>query len=248
MENSTDFAVVIPVLNEEGNIYALIQELAQLREELDDFEVIIVDDHSSDQTNMILNRLILQFHWLHVVRLRTQSGQSIALHYGISRATRPVIVTLDGDGQNDPADIKQLVATYRGLSSKSAFGLVTGCRRQRKDSWWRIFSSTSANTARRWLLKDNTPDSGCGIKVFSRELFLSLPFFNHMHRFLPALVHQRGGVVVSVEVNHRQRSSGRSHYGTFDRLHAGIVDVIGVLWLGRRAIPLKLIEEQRDEH
>jgi len=246
MGNKISFSVVIPVLNEEDNITPLILELEEVLQERDDSEVIFVDDHSTDQTPEILQRHKGKFPWLKVIRLSRQSGQSAALRYGVKKAAAPLIVTLDGDGQNDPADIKELVDVYHRLRKHNPCCLVNGWRARRKDSGWRRFSSSFANSIRSRLLRDDTPDSSCGIKAYPREVFLDLPPFNHMHRFIPALIRQRGGKVVSVEVNHRPRVTGQSHYGTLDRLFAGIIDMIGVLWLGRRAIQSGLIEEEQD--
>ena len=158
-----------------------------------------------------------------------------------------MIVTLDGDCQNDPADIQKFVDEYHrtktALNSQKTCCLVIGHRLLRRDTGWRKFSSYTAKIARRSLLGDDTPDSGCGLKAFSRETFMTLPRFNHMHRFLPTLIKQRGGEVVSMAVNHRERLSGNSHYGTLDRLFVGLDDLMGVLWLGRRAIPPNTISE-----
>jgi dolichol-phosphate mannosyltransferase len=244
MEEALQFSVVVPVLNEEENITPLILELKQVMKDQNAREVIFVDDHSTDDTSLILEKHRKNFLWLKVIRLSQQSGQSAALHYGVKGADSPLIVTLDGDGQNDPADIQHLVDTYHLVTRQSKHCLINGFRNQRKDSGWRRFSSSLANRVRRSLLKDDTPDSGCGIKAYSKETFLDLPAFNHMHRFLPALVCQRGGRVISVAVNHRPRSSGKSHYGTLDRLFAWIVDLVGVVWLGRRAIRSGLMEEK----
>lgn len=244
MKESIQCSVVIPVLNEEDNITPLVLELDQVMQGWEPFEVIFVDDHSTDRTPEVLLGHTMKFPWLRVVRLSRQSGQSAALCYGIRNARSSVIVSMDGDGQNDPADIQNLVEVYHRVSQHDPCCLVNGYRVQRKDSGWRRFSSSFANSVRSRLLGDDTPDSGCGIKVYSRESFLELSSFNHMHRFLPALIRQHGGKVVSVAVNHRSRSSGASHYGTLDRLFAGIIDLTGVLWLGKRAIPSGLIEEE----
>lgn len=232
-------SVVIPVLNEENNVTPLLHELEEVLRGKENFEVIYVDDHSTDRTLETLTGHTLNYPWLRVVRHCTQSGQSAALRSGIRKAQYPLIATLDGDGQNDPGDILNLIDVYQREKKPARPCLVNGQRVQRKDSGWRRVSSHLANALRRRLLHDGTPDSGCGIKVFSRDDFLDLPSFNHMHRFLPALIRQRGGTVVSVAVGHRSRASGASHYGTLDRLCAGIIDLIGVLWLARRAIPSK---------
>jgi len=238
------FSIIIPVLNEEGNIVFLIRETALTMTCCRDFEVIVVDDHSMDQTVDVVRQMQREFSWLRLLCLREQSGQSAALWHGISNASYPLIVTMDGDGQNDPADIPDLLDTCLRMQKVNQCCLVNGWRSQRKDSDWRRFSSILANRVRGWLLKDEIPDSGCGIKAFPRDTFLALPAFTHMHRFLPALIRQRGGNVASITVNHRPRQAGHSHYGTLDRLLAGIVDLLGVFWLGKRAIRHDLIRHR----
>jgi dolichol-phosphate mannosyltransferase len=233
-------SIVIPVLNEQANISPLINEIDRAIQNKAAFEVIFVDDHSSDHTYAEITRLQSRFPWLRVTQLPRQSGQSSALYHGVKHARYPMIVTLDGDGQNDPADIARLLEVYVQTVGKEpvkpVFCLVNGHRVQRKDSGWRRFSSYVANSVRRFLLGDATPDSGCGIKAFSRDCFLALPRFDHMHRFLPALARQSGALVISVPVNHRGRMSGKSHYNTMGRLSVGLVDLVGVFWLGRRSI------------
>jgi dolichol-phosphate mannosyltransferase len=162
------------------------------------------------------------------------SGQSAAIITGVRAARAPWIVTLDGDGQNDPADIPALLARTRGVPTDAAPAMVAGWRVARQDTWLKRVSSKIANGVRGWILSDHTPDGGCGLKAFRRDVFLKLPCFDHMHRFLPALFERAGGAVVSVPVGHRPRSRGRSHYGLHDRLWSGIVDLFGVIWLGRR--------------
>jgi dolichol-phosphate mannosyltransferase len=230
-------SVVIPVLNEENNVEPLLHELEEVLRDWQRVEVICVDDHSADGTLEVLRKRQVKYPWLRIVRHREQSGQSAAVRSGVQAARYPLIATLDGDGQNDPCDIAQLVTVYHREKRTTGPCLVIGRRLERRDAGWRRLSSLLANAVRRRLLGDDTPDSGCGIKVFSRADFLDLPSFNHMHRFVPALVHQRGGAVISVSVNHRSRTSGSSHYGTLDRLVAGIIDLAGVLWLARRAMP-----------
>ena len=159
---------------------------------------------------------------------------------------REVVVVLDGDGQNDPADIPSLYRTACDPARDSRLRMIAGQRKQRRDSWIKRVSSKIANGVRRWLLKDDTPDTGCGLKLFDRETFLALPYFDHMHRFLPALVLREGYTVRSVEVGHRPRAGGRSKYGTLDRLFVGIVDLLGVLWLRRRASPTDVTEIKED--
>jgi dolichol-phosphate mannosyltransferase len=169
---------------------------------------------------------------MRVLRHRRQSGQSTALWTGVRHARAPWIATLDGDGQNDPADIPKLLAL--ALDPDRKLDLVAGHRVTRKDSATQRLASRIANGVRSRMLRDDTPDTGCGLKVFSRAVFLALPYFDHMHRFLPALVLRSGGRVRSVPVNHRPRQRGRSHYGINNRLWVGLVDIFGVMWLRRR--------------
>lgn len=226
-------SVVVPVHNEVENIASLIQEISSSLSDKYEHEIIFVDDGSSDRTPALLQQLQENYSQLHPIQHLRCCGQSTTLLTGIKNAVNPVIVTMDGDGQNDPADIDKLLQIYE--SSKTADVMIAGYRRRRRDTGWRRLSSRIANAVRSQLLGDETPDTGCGLKVFSRDLFLSLPYFDHMHRFLPALVKRTGGKVISVEVNHRPRQGGSSHYGTLDRLAVGIVDLLGVMWLMKRA-------------
>jgi dolichol-phosphate mannosyltransferase len=228
-----DLTVIIPVFNEVESITPLLDEVAAQFDAKDTYEIIVVDDGSVDGTPAVLQAARSKHPQLRVLRHRERYGQSMALVSGVLAARAPWIATLDGDGQNDPADIPRL---FRVMDeSADDVQLVSGYRRQRNDSWLKRVSSRAANTLRAALLGDNTPDSACGIRVFSRSTFLALPRFDHMHRFLPALVQRQGGKPVSVEVNHRKRSRGQSKYGIHNRLWAGIVDTLGVLWLQRRS-------------
>ncbi len=230
-----DLAVVVPVHNEEENLEPLLREIDNALSGVCEHEIIYVDDGSTDATRARLQALKQAFPRLRVLMHARACGQSTALMTGVRAARAGVIATLDGDGQNDPADIPRLLASLRELQQEQPLAMVAGYRRKRKDTGWRKFSSRVANAVRGGLLGDQTPDTGCGLKVFSREVFLLLPYFDHMHRFLPALVQRAGGKVISVEVNHRPRLSGQSKYGTWHRLWVGIVDLFGVMWLQRRA-------------
>src|SRR5437879_669568 len=179
---------------------------------------------------------------LRLVRHAASCGQSAAIRSGVRAAHGWWIATLDGDGQNDPADIPALWHIVQDSPAVPPL-LIAGHRTHRQDSWSKRRASLLANAMRRRLLHDDTPDTGCGLKLFRRAVFLDLPFFDHMHRFLPALVLREGGIVRSVPVNHRPRQRGTSNYGVFDRLGVGIVDLLGVLWLGRRAARPRLIEQ-----
>lgn len=228
-------SVVVPVKNEAANIEPLIREIQAATEKLTAYEIIYVDDGSNDATLVELKRMAASVPQLRILRHRESCGQSTAITTGVLAASHGWIATLDGDGQNDPADIPKLLQRLRATSSNENLHMLAGWRANRRDTWLRRFSSKVANGVRSSLLHDATPDTGCGLKVFSREAFLRLPYFDHMHRFLPALVQRQGGRVESVVVNHRPRERGTSKYGLHNRLWVGIVDLFGVGWLMRRA-------------
>lgn len=224
-------SVVVPVRNEQDNIVPLITEIRAALDGVVDYEIIYVNDGSTDTTPQILAETAKTCPQLRVIHHEKSCGQSTAVRTGVKVAKGDWVATLDGDGQNDPADIPKLIAAL-----EPGVELVGGNRRHaRRDTWIKRISSVIANGVRSRMLKDSTPDTGCGLKLFSREVFLDLPYFDHMHRFLPALVIRRGGRVVSVPANHRPRERGVSNYGTLDRLMVGIVDLFGVMWLQRRA-------------
>lgn len=226
-------SVVVPVHNEAENIEPQLKEIFDVLDGQVDFEVIYVDDGSTDNTLSVLQREREDRKGkLRIVAHESVCGQSTALYSGIRAARHPWIVTLDGDGQNVPADIPTLLEALEKAASERV--LVTGQRVKRRDTWLRRLSSRVANAVRGALLRDETPDTGCGLKVFPRELFLRLPYFDHMHRFLSALVLRDGGEIISVPVSHRPRRRGRSKYGLHNRLWTGIVDMLGVAWLQRR--------------
>jgi dolichol-phosphate mannosyltransferase len=218
-------SVVVPVRNEAPNIAPLV---AEIRAALagTPHEIVYVNDGSTDGTEQELEGTGVR--WL---RHRQSCGQSAAVVSGVKAARGSWIATLDGDGQNDPADIPRLLARAQAEGGEI---LIAGHRVNRKDTAVKRFSSRIANRVRARLLQDATPDTGCGLKVFPRALFLELPHFDHMHRYLPALVLRQGGRVVSEPVNHRPRTRGVSNYGTLDRLAVAFMDLIGVAWLQRR--------------
>jgi dolichol-phosphate mannosyltransferase len=229
-------AVVVPVKNEADNILPLVGEIDAALSGKHVFEIIYVDDGSDDRTPQMLREARAKYPALRIVRHRRSCGQSAAVATGIKAARAPIIATLDGDGQNDPADIPALVRRLLDEAPEArSFLLVAGFRHKRRDDGIRKMSSRIANRVRAALLKDDTPDTGCGLKVFTRDAFLDMPRFDHMHRFLPALMIRRGGKVVSVPVNHRPRQRGVSKYGVWNRLWVGIVDLFGVMWLQHRA-------------
>jgi dolichol-phosphate mannosyltransferase len=228
-----DLSVVVPVHNERDNVVPLLAEIAAALRGKVDFEIVYVDDLSRDDTLAVLTAAKAQFPELRVLRHLAQSGQSTALRTGIKAARGTWIATLDGDGQNDPADIPKLL-TMRA-ESPAAIKLFAGWRVNRQDSGSKRYASRFANAIRSRLLRDETPDTGCGIKLFERALFLELPYFDHMHRYLPALVQRAGWQVKSVPVNHRARGAGLSKYNNLNRALVGISDLRGVAWLIRRS-------------
>jgi dolichol-phosphate mannosyltransferase len=239
-------SIVIPVHNEAENIIPLLEEIVDAMKVADAYEIIVVDDGSNDQTSQVLNQALQRVDKLRVIQHELSCGQSTAICTGIKVAKFAIVATLDGDGQNDPADIPRLyrILMQQGEASTRLW-MVAGWRNKRHDSVWKLFSSKVANAVRGGLLGDNTPDTGCGLKVFFRDKFLELPYFDHMHRFLPALIIRAGGQIVSEPVNHRARSKGYSKYGTLDRLWAGVTDLVGVIWLKKRAILPVIKEIQR---
>ena len=230
-----DLSVVIPVHDEQDNVGPLTRDLDAALGGVLEYEVIFVDDASTDATFARLMDLSSHNPSVRALRHARRCGQSTALRTGVNHARASVVATLDGDGQNDPADIPRLLAIRETPALDSSRTLVAGHRVKRRDSPVVRLSSRIANFVRSRVLRDGTPDTGCGLKLFDRSLFLELPYFDHMHRFLPALVRRAGGHVISVPVNHRARLTGRSHYGVWNRLWTGIVDLMGVMWLTRRA-------------
>jgi dolichol-phosphate mannosyltransferase len=230
---SVELSVVVPVCNEAENVEPLAREIdAALSGR--SYEMIFVDDGSTDDTAANLLKLKGSLPALRVLRHSFRSGQSAAVASGVRAARAPWVATLDGDGQNDPADIPGLIAA-RDSSAGRGVQLFMGNRTaSRKDTAYRRLQSRIANGVRSGLLGDGTPDTGCGIKLFSRDVFMDLPRFDHMHRFLPALFQRQGARVISVPVSHRQRTRGTSKYGMLNRLWVGIVDIVGVMWLRKR--------------
>ena len=226
-------SVVIPVRNEAPNIGPLVAEIEAALGPLP-HEIVYVDDGSTDGTWDALHAARQAGAPVHAVRHRDSCGQSAAVITGVKAARGRWIATLDGDGQNDPADIPRLLARAEAEAAAGRRSMVAGHRVNRKDSGVKRYSSKVANAVRSRLLRDATPDTGCGLKVFPRDLFLDLPHFDHMHRFLPALALRQGAAVVSEPVNHRPRVRGQSNYGTLDRLVVSIFDLVGMAWLQRR--------------
>jgi glycosyltransferase involved in cell wall biosynthesis len=237
-----DLSIVIPVRNEAPNIAPLVAEIRAALDGRLAYEILYVDDGSSDGTADEIRTLQTTMPQLRLVRHAKSCGQSAAIRSGVKRARAAWIATLDGDGQNDPADIPKFWQLAREAPASPPL-LLNGNRRKRQDSGMKRLASRIANRVRGRLLRDATPDTGCGLKLFPRALFIDLPYFDHMHRFLPALVLREGGEVRSVVVNHRPRRRGVSNYGVLDRLAVGIVDLIGVMWLQRRGARPVIVEE-----
>ena len=230
--NDPAVSVVVPVRNEAGNVAPLVAEIAAALEGQWRFEVVYVNDGSSDGTDAELKRLMGLHPWLRRVRHKQSCGQSAAVRTGVAAARGTFVVTLDGDGQNDPRFIPAMIRALEAGTPR--VGLIAGQRTGRKATGFKKLQSRIANAVRGTVLRDGTRDSGCGLKAFRREVFLSLPYFDGLHRFLPALVRRDGYDIGYVDVVDRPRGAGVSNYGMWDRLWIGILDLAGVWWLIRR--------------
>ena len=233
MAGTPQLSVVVPVHDEAGNVAPLVREVLAALRGVVAFELLYVDDGSRDATLAELQALRREVPELRVLRHAVRAGQSAAIRNGVKAARGPWIATLDGDGQNDPADLPKLLAARDAASAEVK--LLTGWRTSRKDTVAKRWASRVANAIRRRLLRDDTPDTGCGTKLFEREAFLDLPYFDHMHRYLPALVQRAGWRTLSLPVNHRARGGGASKYGNLSRAIVGLRDLRGVAWLVSRS-------------
>ena len=242
--NSVDptVSIVVPVRNEAGNIAPLVAEITKALEGQWRFEIIYVNDGSNDETDTELERLKAQHPWLRHIRHRESCGQSAAVRTGVTAARASIVVTLDGDGQNDPAFVPALIRALEAGAPDVA--LIAGQRIGRKASGFKKFQSRIANTVRGAVLRDGTRDTGCGLKAFRRDVFLRLPYFDGLHRFLPALVRRESYAIGYVDVVDRPRAHGVSNYGMWDRLWIGILDLAGVWWLIRRKKRIPEISEE----
>ena len=237
-------SVVVPVHDEAENIPVLVEEIATALKGREPFEAVFVNDGSSDDTEATLARLARTRPWLRQIKHARSCGQSAAIHSGVKAARSAIVVTLDGDGQNDPVFIPKLIDALQAAGPK--VGLVAGERVRRKGGFKR-FQSWVANVVRSAVLRDGTRDTGCGLKAFRREVFLALPYFDALHRFTPALVRREGFELRYIEVVDRPRQHGRSHYGMWNRLWIGIFDLAGVFWLIRRRRRVPEVTEVRED-
>ncbi len=241
---SATVSIVIPARNEADNIVGLVNAIDTAMTAHAPFEIIVVDDGSTDASVAVLMARAETMPHLRVIRHDRSGGQSAAVHSGVQAATAPFVCTLDGDGQNPPEELPALVAPLLA-DPTGKIGLVAGQRVGRQDTWSKKIASLLANRVRGWILKDGTRDTGCGLKAFRREAFLDLPYFDHMHRYLPALFARDGWQVAHVDVSHRPRGAGRSNYSNLQRGLVGIADLAGVAWLLRRRKKARVLDDSK---
>jgi dolichol-phosphate mannosyltransferase len=238
-----ELSIIVPVHNEQDNVAPLMKEIEAAFASDYPYEMIFIDDQSKDNTSQVLTDAKAAFDKLRVLLHQTNCGQSSAIRTGVLAAQGRLVATLDGDGQNDPADIPLVLARYLELEKNTNIGMVSGRRAKRKDTWVKRYASKLGNNVRRTLLRDKATDTGCALKIFARETYLRLPYFDHMHRYFSALMQREGYSMDFVDVNHRERLHGQSNYGILDRLWVSIGDILGVMWLQRRARLSKNTEE-----
>lgn len=242
--SALSLSVVAPMFNEAGGAETLVDEIARALDGLD-YEIIVVDDGSNDGTKAALKRARKKHRQLRVLAHEKNAGQSRAIRTGVLAARGAIIAMLDGDGQNDPADIPALYETLTAPVAPQQLQMIAGERRSRQDSAAKKWASKAANGIRKTLLRDGADDTGCGLKVFYRSAFLRLPYFDHMHRYLPALMRREGFDVRFLSVSHRPRMHGASKYTNFGRFLAAIRDLTGVIWLLARAkSPGTIVEDE----
>ena len=236
-------SVVIPIKNEAENIRPLIDEIVAALEPVTQFEVIVVNDGSTDSSSQVVRHAMQTDPNLLLLEHASSAGQSAAVHSGVLAAKTPLIATLDGDGQNPPENLPSLLAPFLEKPAQPQLGLVAGQRVGRQDRMSKKIASKLANRLRGFLLQDGTRDTGCGLKAFRREAFLQLPYFNHMHRYLPALFKAYRWDILHVDVSHAARSAGQSNYSNLQRAVVGAIDLFGVMWLVRRAKRAQIVKK-----
>ncbi|TCP63316.1 dolichol-phosphate mannosyltransferase [Rhodovulum bhavnagarense] len=244
-ETAPQVSVVIPLHDEEPNVVPLVDGIRAALEGRWFYEVVLVDDGSHDNTRQVAQALARDDPRVRVLAHPQAGGQSAAVHSGVLAARAAIIATLDGDGQNPPADLPKVIAPLAAPESPAALALVAGQRVGRRDTLSKRLASRLANALRGAILKDRTRDTGCGMKAFRRDAYLSLPFFNHQHRFLPALFARDGWQIAHVDVSHAARMAGRSKYSNLHRALVGIVDLAGVYWLIRRRKTVRAVDLSR---
>ena len=235
-------SIVIPLKNEADNVGYVTEEIVAACEALAPYEVVYVDDGSTDDTAARVRALAGRYPFVRLVQHPASGGQSAAVHSGVGLARGSVVCTLDGDGQNPPSEIPKLAALLEGRAFPAGVGLIAGQRVGRQDTASKRWASRAANGLRQRLLNDGTRDTGCGLKMFPRALFLTLPYFDHMHRYLPALVGRDGWKTLHVDVAHAARHAGRSKYANLGRALVGVSDLMGVMWLIRRRKKTRPVE------
>lgn len=235
-------SVVVPLHNEAANLSALVEGIAQACAVFGRFELLLVDDGSTDATRRLALDMAANRPWIRVIGHDRAAGQSAAVHSGVLAARAPLVATLDGDGQNPPEDLPALIAPLLEAGGAGRLGLVAGQRVGRHDTLSKRLASRAANAIRARVLRDGTRDTGCGLKAFRRDAYLALPFFNHQHRYLPALFARDGWDIRLVDVGHRPRLAGQSKYTNLGRAIVGVYDLIGVAWLIRRRKTVRPVE------
>lgn len=244
MSEALRVSVIIAVLNEAENVEAVTAEVLREMAPAAPFEIVYLDDGSTDDTPALLQRLADADPRVRLVRHERRCGKSQAVRTGVLAARAPWVATLDGDGQNDPADLPLMLEAAEKATGRTP--LVAGVRVRRNDPVSRLIATRIANGLRAALLGDHCPDTGCGVKLFAREAFLLLPCFEGMHRFLPALFQRYGHPLINHPVRHRARAAGVSKYTNIGRAFVGVFDMMGVIWLVQRTrAPLNVTEQKR---
>lgn len=240
MTQKTPVSIIVPVYNEEENLEKLLGEIKAAADTLGrTWQALFIDDGSSDSSLAVMRTLAAENPELSYIAFAENRGQSAAFSAGFREAAHPIIITMDADLQNDPADIPKMLELYEA----GDHDLVIGWRAKRRDVFMKRIASKVGNKVRRWFTRDTVHDTGCSLKIMNAEMLRMLPHFKNMHRFLPPLLAAQGASIAEIKVNHRERTMGVSKYGTWDRLKAGVYDLIGVRWLLDRYISYEIAEK-----